>query len=130
MYLADTNVIIGFLKGREPDTDILKVLLEDKKVSLSSLTLAELFAGATLAESKKIVKLMRYVSLIPVGKEIAMIGGTYRKHYSKKINRVYLLDCLIAATCKENKLTLITNNVKDYPMKDITILKPKDVFQN
>jgi len=41
-----------------------------------------------------------------------------------KTKRVHLLDCFLAAQAKINKLTLVTHNKSDFPMKDIKVISP------
>ncbi len=58
--------------------------------------------------------------MLDVTLPIAKLAGEYWKRH-KNIH-VNIADYIIAATCKINHLTLVTGNVKHYPMNDIKIM--------
>jgi len=60
---------------------------------------------------------------LPVDTATARLAADYRKKFLKKGRKLPLADCLIAATCKLYKATLVTFNTTDYPMKDIPLFK-------
>jgi predicted nucleic acid-binding protein len=79
-------------------------------------------AGATQEEEKLFEALLDKFSSLPVDTAVAKITASYRKKYLAKGYKIKLPDCLIAATCKLYKATLITFNQKDFPMKDIKVV--------
>ena len=123
-YLPDTNILINYLKGLDPEKDYFKKIITSEKLFFSPLVAAEYFAKAKEEEIVVFKELLTLGTVIPIDVEVALVAGSYRKKFSKKTKKVYLIDCLIAATCKIYNLTLITNNIKDYPMKDIKIIEP------
>lgn len=123
--LLDTNVIIYFLKGKELAKSFLINLLQNSHIYISAISVAEFIAGATVNEKEKFKNFCSLGEIISVDKKIAEIAGDYRQEFSCKRKKVYLLDCLIAASCKYYNATLVTSNVSDYPMKDIKVVKPK-----
>jgi predicted nucleic acid-binding protein len=60
---------------------------------------------------------------IPLSEEIALAAGnllrTYRRSHGTELG-----DALIASTAIELGATLITRNVKHYPMPAVTVLRP------
>jgi predicted nucleic acid-binding protein len=60
---------------------------------------------------------------IPISGEIALAAGnmlrTYRRSHGTELG-----DALIASTAVEIDATLITRNVKHYPMSAVTVLRP------
>ena len=124
-FLPDTNVIINFLKGYEPDKSFLEKLIISGKLHISFISVAEFISGATPDDEEKFSEFCNIAEMLMVDGKIAKFGGDYRKKYSKKVKKAYLVDCLIAASCKAYELQLITNDTKDYPMNDIEIVKPK-----
>ena len=121
MFIPDTNVLIHAFLGMEPYASWLVENIKSKKILLSTIVLAEFLSGANEEEEIAIIKLSNIVEVLPIDRKIAQIGGKYRKKYSKKTKKVWLIDCLIAATCKVYGATLVTYDKKDYPMKDIKI---------
>ncbi len=122
--LPDTNVLINYFEGKEPDRSFVVDLITEDRLSISPITVAELRPNQTKEEKEQLTELVINSHIFPVDVEIALQAGTYRQEFSRKTKKVYLIDCLIAATCKVHNLTLVTNNLQDYPMKDIKILKP------
>ncbi|KKU91135.1 MAG: PilT protein domain protein [Microgenomates group bacterium GW2011_GWA1_48_10] len=123
-YLPDTNVLINYFAAQEPDRSLIISLITEDQLALSPLTIAELRPKNSDGEIKQLNELIANSKIFATDVEIGLQAGKHRQEFSNKIKKVYLIDCLIAATCKVNGLTLITNNLKDYPMKDIKILKP------
>jgi predicted nucleic acid-binding protein len=56
-----------------------------------------------------------------VGKQ----AGLYWQQYNKQFKTLSLADCLIAATANVNNLTLVSLNIKHFPMNDIKVLSPQ-----
>ena len=52
----------------------------------------------------------------------AMRAGIYRKTASESGQTLSVSDSLLAALAHENDATLLTNNLKHYPMKDVRVL--------
>lgn len=123
MFLLDTNVLILGLMGKMPDADFLKKTITSGKLALSVITIAEFMTKASATEQKILEKLLAIFSPLVIDESVASIAGTYRKHHYRK-SRTSLLDCFIAAQAKINHCTLVTHNLKDFPMKDIKIIQP------
>lgn len=123
-FLPDTNVIVNFLGGKEPDAGFLSKLLQKNYLLISVISIAEFIAGASEPDKEKFADFCRLGEIIIVNEETSQTAGEYRQQFSRKIKKAYLLDCFLAATCKKNGATLITNDLADYPMRDIKIVKP------
>lgn len=123
-FLPDANVLIRFLNSTEPDKSYLEELLKENQLFISPITIAEVGAKATTEQERDLRGLIGLGTVVSIGEDIGFVAGSYRQQFSGKTKKVYLLDCLVAATCKVYGLTLVTNDLKDYPMKDIKILKP------
>lgn len=124
-FLPDSNALIGYFQGREPERDFLEKLIISDQPHLSVIAIAEVLAGTNAFEARDLKELCHVSKIEDVNQEIAEIAASYRRQFSRKTKKVYLLDCLLAATCKVSGLTLVTLNASDYPMKDIQIVKPK-----
>lgn len=123
-FLPDTDVIINYLKGLEPAKSFLKKMIISDDLYISPISIAEYQAKSSQEEKSLLEEFLTLGKTVSIDSEVGFIAGDYRKQFSKKTKKVYLMDCFIAATCKAHKLTLITNNLKDYPMGDIKILQP------
>lgn len=64
---------------------------------------------------------MRDLEFFKIGWEVARDAGLLKRDYSRKGRQLSLTDATIAAVCLANALTLITDNVKDFPMPELRI---------
>lgn len=119
--LLDTNILLEAFWGRDPAASLVKTGIENGEIAISAVTVAEITSKASVEEKEKLDLLMSEFGVLPVDQVVAEIAGTYRKEFARKQKRVYLLDCLIAATAKLYNLKLITHNFKDHLMRDIEI---------
>lgn len=121
-YLLDTNICVFFLRGRFNLDEIIK---EKGKETcfISEITVFELRYGAENSEnpttSHKAVDLfVNGITVIPIFSSI--------KRYAKEKVRLRRIgkpmhdefDLLIGVTSIEHKLTLITDNTKDFEQLD------------
>lgn len=115
--LVDTDVLVDFLRGFE--TAVSFVNVHSDRIILSSIVVAELYAGVRGGEGdKEQTALERFVSLfriVPVNGAIAKLGGLYKRDYSKS-HGIGLADAVVAATVTLEDAELKTLNVRHYPM--------------
>src|SRR3989338_5045782 len=122
LVLTDTNVLILGLGGKEPYASYLRKLIENKRLVLSSVVVAEFLVRATDEEEKTFDSLVREFSVLPVDLSVAKTAADYRKKFMEKGKKLALPDCFIAATCKVNKVVLATSDKSGFPMKDVKIV--------
>jgi len=118
--LLDTDVLIEVLRGREKAKVFLQTVTRDAVPCCSVISVAELCAGMYPKEQDATFTLLDALIVIPVSRQIAELGGQFKRHTQS--HKLELADCLIAATAWVEGTALATGNVKDYPMKEITIL--------
>jgi len=120
-YLIDTNVFIAILKGNAK----LKSYIENLVCALDTTVYAELIQGAkNKAEVQKIERYLIRFELIHSDKVVSRKTIELIRTYSKSHGLVFG-DAIIAATCLENDLTLITYNVKDFRfVSGLKIIQP------
>lgn len=121
--LIDTNVLIYAMAGKEPFASFYRNIVEENKLVLSSIVVAEFLSKANAQESRSLQLLIDEFNVFPVDTQVAIQAAKYRKQFLKKKMRLPLPDCLIAATCFVNSVSLATFNIADYPMKDIEIVR-------
>ncbi len=112
--LFDTDVLVDFFRGTRKAVDLVN--LHSERIILSSIVVAELFAGVKgdteLAVLEKFISLFR---VVPVSTEIAKVGGLYKRDYGKS-HGVGLADAILAATAEAEDAELKTLNIRHYPM--------------
>lgn len=112
--LVDTDVLIDFLRGRAEATKFLEGLAEPPAVS--AITIAELYAGVRDGKERHFLDdLADKLSVVEVDRDIAVQGGLYRRDYFGS-HGIGINDAIIAATAESENRTLITLNIKHFPM--------------
>ncbi|MCD9184813.1 MAG: type II toxin-antitoxin system VapC family toxin [Pyrinomonadaceae bacterium] len=120
-YLIDTNIFIAILKGDAS----LKTLIENSSCALDTTVYAELIQGSkNKSEVQKIEKYLTRFDVIHFDHLISHRTLELIRTYSKSHSLMFG-DAIIAATCLENDLKLLTYNVKDFRfIKGLKIEKP------
>ena len=115
-FLMDTDIAIDYLRGES--VAVAFVQQHEHEMSLSAVTVAELFAG--VREGNEILELEEFVRLfpvIPVDLEVAKAAGLHRRDFGPS-HGTGLADGMIAATADRHALGLKTLNTRHYPMFD------------
>lgn len=120
MYIFDTDILVDYLRLHKP---AIKLLDETDKNNrgIAFISQFELLKGCNAkAQSQKIDSFLKHFKVLPldpkVAKKALQIYRTVKWHANIEIP-----DSLIAATAIENKLTLVTRNIKHY--REIPALK-------
>jgi predicted nucleic acid-binding protein len=121
--VLDTDVLIDVLRGREAARSFLQDMADRFVPCCSVISVAELYVGMRPEEESATRSFLDGLVIIPVTQEIAEVAGRFKKRSVS--HRLELADCLIAATAFVEGATLATGNVKDYPMREITVLKAR-----
>ena len=124
MYLIDTNIIIDALKSRRSRLEFLQRLSHSEPLAFCGIVVAELFAGfASPTEGSRaqrdLLDTMVYVSTPQVAAELA---GSFLHRYKKRGITLSLSDAMIAAVAVTGGHTLVTENVKHFPMPELKLL--------
>jgi tRNA(fMet)-specific endonuclease VapC len=118
LYLLDTNVCIGIMRGHEVVTQRLRGL-ERADLVISSITAYELWLGVEKAkhtdrERARVEGLFSLVSWVDFDLAAAKRAASIRAHLESKGQVIGPYDTLIAAHALALGLTLITQNTKEF----------------
>lgn len=123
-FLLDTTAIIDFAKGREPaKSRILEMMGSEEEVGVCAINIAEFFTGLPVAKRREWVEFFDALAFWDITKEAAFQAGYFRYDFLRKGKSLTTADTLVAAVAKQEDAVIITNNVKDYPMKEVTLLQ-------
>lgn len=124
-FLADTTLLVDMLRNNS----LAKQFLEQNTPRISRITYVELIEGCRNKEDLRLVE--KTCNLLPQVKIDLVISETaieLLKKYNLSHGLLFL-DALIAATAIENKLTLITQNLKDFRfIKGLKIVSQKKIL--
>jgi predicted nucleic acid-binding protein len=109
MIAADTSTWIAFLEGAEgEDTDLLDKALEDRRVLMVPAVLSELLSDPKLPSS--VAKIFSEVPLIEVESGYWQRAGILRSKILAKNRKARLGDALIAQSCIDRGIPLLTRD--------------------
>ena len=122
MICPDTNCIIAYLAGDQgPDIEFLDKLLERKVVALSPVVVAELLSDPALPSEAEM--LIRSLPELPIGAGYWQRAGKLRAQLTHKGYNARLADTLIAQSCIDHNVPLLTRDRGFRRFSKITGLK-------
>ena len=111
MIVADSDVLIDALRGRQPMRDRIAVELRGGALATTVINLFELLAGArTAAERAKVEKLLGALTILPLDEAAARQGATIRRTLEAAGQTIGMADSLIAGLCIVRGAILLTRN--------------------
>ena len=123
-YLLDTTVLISHLRGRPEVLELVMSLARQGHVlGLCCINVAELYSGLSQQEEARAERLVDSLDYYVVTRETAKEAGGHRYNFARRGITLTTADALIAATAIKEGATLITSNVKDFPMEEIQLME-------
>lgn len=123
-FLIDSDVLIDHLRGFKPARDFLSALvLDGATLHFSVISEAEIFSNVRFGEERQIQALFDSLDRLVIDGPTARQAGRYRSAFRGSY-QLALPDTLIAATAQVRGATLVTRNVRHYPMADIEVIEP------
>jgi predicted nucleic acid-binding protein len=121
-YLLDTNVIIDILNDKKERRALLLDLLNQGHVlACCPINVSEIYAGLRPKEESATEEFLRSLQYFDITWPIARQAGLLKREYSQKGKTLTISDATIAAVALHHKVTLVTANVRDFPMKELSI---------
>jgi hypothetical protein len=118
-YLLDTDVIIEWLRG---DASVLAwVKAHDAAgdfLALTPVSLAEVYAGLRPREEFIIGDLLKVLHCVEIDERAGRKAGHYRQRFGTS-HGVEIADALIGGAAHVHGLTLVSRNLRHYPMRDV-----------
>lgn len=123
-YLLDTTVLIDYFRGRQGAGLLLERLVDEGHTpAVCAINVAELFAGlpeSQRAPARELIDSLDYLEISPL---VAVLAGTIRFDAARRGVAIHLPDAMIAAVAIANTATLVTANVRDFPLKELQVLE-------
>lgn len=121
-YFLDTSVIIDALNNKRGRRDLLLDLLrQGHLLACCAVNVAEVYAGLRPKEEKATEEFLRSLEYYHITWPVARLAGLLKRDHAKKGIAVSIADATIAAVAIAHDLPLLTDNVKDFKMKDLTL---------
>lgn len=114
MLVCDSDVLIDYLRDQPQAVAFLEST--EASLSISSITIAELYAGVRDGEERqRLDAFIAAFTVLPVDGEPAQRAGLWRRQYGPS-HGTGLADALIAAGAEAAGATLVTLNRRHFPM--------------
>ncbi|HEY3358271.1 MAG TPA: type II toxin-antitoxin system VapC family toxin [Polyangia bacterium] len=110
MMLADSDVLIDYLRGREPARDRIALELEHD-LATTAVSAFELLSGAKADRHlEKVEQLLAALRILPIDAAAAEAAATVRRQLESKGRGLAMADYLIAGVCLARSAMLLTRN--------------------
>lgn len=117
MVVADSNVLIDYLRGRASAVEAIdRSVGADIALTASTLSQVEVLAGMRPHEEEATRELLAVVEWIPVTEAIAEAAGAMARRFHRSHPSVEVVDYVIAATAECHDASVWTLNLKHFPM--------------
>jgi len=125
LYLLDTTVLIAHMRGDEATTSLLLDLLADRhSLGTTCVNVAEVERGIRPKERKAADALLTRLRFLETTREAATRAGRYQAEFDRRGVTIHTADALVAGTARAHGAILLTDNVRDFPMRDIKVEVP------
>lgn len=123
LYLLDTDAIIDYLLGVSSSVTLIQDLHDrGDTLCVCEVVIAEVYAGLRPQHREAAEELLASCTFLPTTAALARQAGTWRYDFARKGVQLSTTDTLVAATAHGHDATIVTGNVKDYPMPEIVLL--------
>ncbi len=121
-YLLDTSALIDWLGGSEPAHSLLERLsAEGHDLAVCCVSIAELFSGLSDAERAAVEPVIGGLDYLDIDEGAARLAGSFRYTHARRGMQLSTPDALQAALAVRRGATLVTANVKDFPMPELRV---------
>jgi tRNA(fMet)-specific endonuclease VapC len=111
MIVADTDVLIDFLRGRAPIADRVALEIRSGVLATTAISVFELEAGAkTKSERQKVADLLGALRILPLEEDAARLAAEVRQELEAHGTGIGTADYLIAGICLARSAILVTRN--------------------
>jgi predicted nucleic acid-binding protein len=122
-YLLDSDAVIDYANKIQPSVQLIRGLsLTGNTLCVCSTVVAEAFSGFRSDMDQLAEAFVMSCEFLTTSADAAVQAGRWRFFYARQGIRLATTDTLIAATALEHHTTLVTANVRHYPMPELSLL--------
>lgn len=122
--LLDTTVLIDLSKGSGRVLDTLQSLVDTGwTLGVCAVSVAEFLAGVPRPRRAQTEWWLANFEYWDISREAAVLAGTLRHDLARQGRAFHIPDALMAATAIIIDAVLLTNNVKDYQVQDLKLMR-------
>jgi len=122
VFLLDTSVLIDAINQKRNRPELLRELLRrGHTLACCPINVTEVYAGMRPHEESRTEEFLRSLQYSPITWPVARLAGLLKRDYSRKGIALATTDVTIAAVALYHHYTLVTDNLKDYPMRELDL---------
>lgn len=122
-FLLDTTILIDLFRGRQEAIVFLDKLSQEGSLFVYPIVVAEVFSGVHPQEMAKVEEFFEAMNYCAIDYRTAERAGLYKRDFQKTGITLSISDTLIAATAVDYSLTLVTKNIRHFPMKELSVIE-------
>ena len=122
-YLLDSDAIIDHLRRRADSVRLIEGLFEQGESLCScDVVVSEVYAGIRPEDQVRAEELVERLEYLTTSRAAAVRAGQWRYAYARRGIALPVYDALIAAVAYSAGATIVTGNIRDYPMPEVSLL--------
>lgn len=115
--VVDTGVFLEYLGAADKSQTLLQSVYNDGVLTISAITLYELYMAATTREKLRDVQVLtKELLVLPLTDDVALNAAKIFQYLKRQQKPIELRDILIAATAVVNDLPIMTLNRTRYEL--------------
>jgi len=123
LHVLDSDSVIDYLKGLQSTTAFVQSLPTQGHIACSCvIVIAEVYAGLAPHERATAQQFLSSLQFLPTNNAAAQQAGIWQYDFARRGATLSTTDTLIAAVALQHGAAVVTGNVKDYPMSDVTVV--------
>jgi predicted nucleic acid-binding protein len=123
LFLLDTNVIIDHVKRRRHAMEAVRQIVgAGDDLCLSDVVFTEIITGLFPTAEPRTRGLLNVAIFLPMSAAAAEVAGKWRFDFARRGVTLSLADAMIAAVGHQHHATIVTANVRHFPMDGISLM--------
>ncbi len=123
--MLDTTVLIAHIRGDEDVTEVLlRLLAAGHSLGTTCVNIAEVERGLLTRERKHVRGLLDRLRFFETTREAAIRAGRYQAQWARRGRTIHTPDALVAGTARAHGAVVMTDNLDDFPMRDVRAQAP------
>ena len=100
---------------------LLELVAEGHTLATTCVNVAEVEAGLRPRERRRAEAILNRLRYLATDVEAARRAGRYQAEWAKQGRTIHTPDALVAGTARTHGAVVVTDNVDDFPMRDVQI---------
>ena len=122
---VDAGAFLGEAhSGADRDPELVGLLADRHSLGTTCVNIAEVERGIRPKERKAATTLLERLRFLNTTREAAIRAGRYQSAFEKRGRTIHTADALVAGTARAHGAILLTDNVTDFPMRDVKVEAP------